>query len=86
VLDRAAAGVRFVWSPVDFRWPRPATGLTRSFLRALACVLWPVGLLWSGVSPARSSLQDILFRSIVVYDAHPYVDARSGRSHAQKGA
>jgi uncharacterized RDD family membrane protein YckC len=128
VLDLAAAGVRFVWSPVDFRWPRPATatavvilltvavlyltvgwattgrtyggrllglrvlslqggllGWTRSFLRALACVLWPVGLLWSGVSPARSSLQDILFRSIVVYDSHPYMDARNGRSHAQKG-
>jgi uncharacterized RDD family membrane protein YckC len=130
VLDLATAGVRFVWSPLDFRWPRPATstavvvllavavlyltvgwattgrtygdkllglrvlsgrrggllGWTRSLLRALACVLWPVGLLWSGVSRARSSLQDIVFRSVVVYDAHPYVHAgaaepsRPGRS------
>jgi uncharacterized RDD family membrane protein YckC len=119
-LDLAAAGVRFVWSPVDFRWPRPAIvssivvllvigvlyltvawamtgrtyggrlvglrvlsmrrellGWTRAFLRALACVLWPVGLLWSGISPSRSSLQDILFRTVVVYDAHPYVHAHS---------
>jgi uncharacterized RDD family membrane protein YckC len=117
-LDLAAAGVRFVWSPVDFRWPRPAVvssivvllaigilyltiawamtgrtyggrlvglrvlsmrrellGWTRAFLRAVACVLWPLGLLWSGISAARSSLQDILFRTVVVYDAHPYVHA-----------
>jgi hypothetical protein len=39
-----------------------------------------VGLLWSGVSPARSSLQDIVFRSIVVYDSHPYVDARAAEA------
>jgi uncharacterized RDD family membrane protein YckC len=119
-LDLAAAGVRFVWSPADFRWPRPATatmvvillavavlyltigwattgrtygerllglrvlsgrgrllGWTRSMLRALVCVLCPVGLLWSGVSRTRSSLQDILFGSVVVYDTHAYVDART---------
>jgi uncharacterized RDD family membrane protein YckC len=94
LLDLAAACVRFVWSPMDFRWPRPATeiavvvllcvavlyltvawamtgrtyggrllglrvlshrgrllGWMRSFVRAVASVLWPVGLLWSGVSP-----------------------------------
>jgi uncharacterized RDD family membrane protein YckC len=118
LLDLAAAGIRFVLSPVDFRWPRPATGTavvvllavavlyltvgwattgrtyggrllglrvvseqggllgwTRSFLRAVASVLWPVGLLWSGVSRTRSSLQDLVLRTVVVYDAHPYVDA-----------
>jgi uncharacterized RDD family membrane protein YckC len=116
LLDLAAAGVRFVWSPVDFRWPRPETevavvvllgvavlyltvawamtgrtyggrllglrvlsgrgellGWTRSFLRAVACVLWPVGLLWSGISRSRSSAQDLVFRTVVVYDAHPYI-------------
>ena len=115
-LDLVAAGARFVWSPVDFRWPRPAIGSSivvllalgvlyltvtwattgrtyggrllglrvlsmrrglpgwpRAFLRALACVLWPVGLLWSGISLDRRSLQDIVFRTVVVYDAHPYV-------------
>jgi uncharacterized RDD family membrane protein YckC len=129
-LDLAAAGARFVWSPVDFRWPRPAIGSsivvllaigvlyltvawamtgrtyggrllglrllstrgellgwTRAFLRALTCVLWPVGLLWSGISTVRSSLQDILFRTVVVYDAHPYVhahtaDRQQGRADA----
>ena len=116
LLDLAAAGVRFVWSPVDFRWPRPETevavvvllgvavlyltvawamtgrtyggrllglrvlsgrgellGWTRSFLRAMACVLWPVGLLWSGISRTRSSVQDLVFRTVVIYDAHPYI-------------
>ena len=24
-LDLAAAGARFLWSPIDFRWPRPTT-------------------------------------------------------------
>jgi hypothetical protein len=121
LIDLTFAGVRFVWSPVDFRWPRTETetavvvllgvavlyltvawattgrtyggrllglrvlsgrrrvllGWTRAFLRAVACVLWPVGLLWSGVSRTRSSLQDIVFRSVVVYDAHPYLDVAS---------
>jgi hypothetical protein len=129
VLDLAVAGVRFVWSPVDFRWPRPATvsaavvlvtvavlyltvgwamtgrtyggrllglrvlsgrrgllGWTRSLLRAVACVLWPVGLLWSGVSRERSSLQDILFRSVVVYDSHPYVDAAAAEPSHRGGS
>jgi uncharacterized RDD family membrane protein YckC len=126
-LDLAAAGVRFVWSPVDFRWPRPAVvssvaillaigvlyltvawamtgrtyggrlvglrvlsmsrellGWSRSFLRALTCVIWPVGLLWSGISRTRSSLQDIVFRTVVVYDAHPYV--RSSPARDQESA
>ena len=116
LLDLTAAGIRFVWSPTDFRWPElgvlksvvallvvavvyltvgwSTTGRTyggklvgvrvlsvghgllgwvRSALRALACVLWPVGLLWCCISPSRRSLQDIVFRSVVVYDAHPYV-------------
>jgi uncharacterized RDD family membrane protein YckC len=120
LLDLAAAGVRFVWSPMDFRWPRPATeiavvvllcvavlyltvawamtgrtyggrllglrvlshrgrllGWMRSFVRAVASVLWPVGLLWSGVSPTRSSLQDLVLRTVVVYDSHPYVAVRA---------
>ncbi|MGZ4548997.1 MAG: RDD family protein [Blastococcus sp.] len=116
LLDLTAAGVRFVWSPADFRWPQVHVlgsvaallviavvyltvawamtgrtyggklvgvrvlsvghgllGWTRSALRALTCVLWPVGLLWSCISPSRRSLQDIVCRSVVVYDAHPYV-------------
>jgi uncharacterized RDD family membrane protein YckC len=115
VLDLAAAGARFLWSPVNFRWPRPTTevlvvavlavavvyltagwalagrtygsrlmglrvlssrlrllGWTRSFMRALTCVIWPVGLLWCGISRTRSSVADLVVRSVVVYDAQPY--------------
>ena len=45
----------------------------RSFLRAVACVVFPVGLLWSAVSAQRQSLQDIVFRTVVVYDSPSYV-------------
>ena len=118
-LDLALAGVRFVWSPVDFRWPRPSTpvavvvlfgvavvyltlswslagrtygarllglrllsgryrpvGLVRSLLRAIACVLFPLGLLWSGISATRRSLQDIVLRTVVVYDLRSTVEMR----------
>jgi uncharacterized RDD family membrane protein YckC len=121
LLDLAAAGARFMWSPVDFRWARPTTfltvavlllvavvyltvgralagrtygarlmglrvlssrhellGWTRSVLRALTCVLRPLGLLWCGVSRTRRSLADIVFRSVVAYDAQPYARVRSG--------
>jgi uncharacterized RDD family membrane protein YckC len=43
-------------------------GWTRSVLRALACVVLPVGLLWCGVSADRRSLQDLVLGSVVVYD------------------
>jgi uncharacterized RDD family membrane protein YckC len=43
----------------------------RSSLRAVASVLWPVGVLSSGVSRTRSSSQDLVFRTVVLYDAHP---------------
>jgi uncharacterized RDD family membrane protein YckC len=59
-------------------------GWTRSLFRALACVVLPVGLLWSGVSTKRLSVQDLVFRSVVVYDSRPFVspegtDAHGGR-------
>ena len=114
VVDLAAAGIRFVWSPMNFRWPRPGTqvvvevvlvaavlyltvgwsvvgrtygarllglrvlsaryrvmGWPRSLVRALACVVFPVGMFWSGISSTRRSLQDIVFRTVVVYDLRP---------------
>jgi len=37
-------------------------------LRAATCVVWPIGLVWSGVDRRRRSLQDIVFRTTVVYD------------------
>jgi RDD family len=36
--------------------------------RALGCVLFPVGLFWVAVDGQRRSLQDIVFRSRVVYN------------------
>lgn len=37
-------------------------------LRALFYVVFPIGLLWSGLSGSNRSLQDIVLRTIVVYD------------------
>lgn len=38
-----------------------------ALLRAVGCVLVPVGLLWVAVDPQRRSVQDIVFGSKVVY-------------------
>jgi uncharacterized RDD family membrane protein YckC len=121
LLDLAAAGARFLWSPMDFRWPQPTVavsvvvlllvavvylaagwalagrtygsrlmglrvltsrnqllGWTRSILRALVSVLWPVGLLWCGISRTRSSLADVMLRTVVVYDTQPYARIGDG--------
>jgi uncharacterized RDD family membrane protein YckC len=37
------------------------------FLRAIGCVLFPIGLLWIVIDRQRRSLQDIVFRTRVVY-------------------
>ncbi|WP_431238363.1 RDD family protein [Mycolicibacterium aichiense] len=37
-------------------------------VRAVACVLFPVGLLWVAVDPQRRSAQDIVLGSRVMYD------------------
>ena len=37
-------------------------------LRAIACVVFPVGLLWAGVDRLGRSVQDLLLRTSVVYD------------------
>ena len=36
-------------------------------LRAICCVLFPIGLLWVVIDWQRRSLQDIVFRTRVVY-------------------
>ena len=43
-------------------------GWWRAAARAVAYLVFPVGLLWSAVSPTRRSVQDVLVRSVVVYD------------------
>jgi uncharacterized RDD family membrane protein YckC len=49
---------------------RGRLGWARAFLRALLCVIFPVGLLWTAVSRGRRSVQDLIVRSVVVYDRH----------------
>ncbi|HSP38465.1 MAG TPA: RDD family protein [Frankiaceae bacterium] len=40
----------------------------RALARALVCVVFPLGLFWSGLSPTRRSVADILLRTSVRYD------------------
>jgi uncharacterized RDD family membrane protein YckC len=50
-------------------------GPARSFLRAVACLVFPLGLCWSAVSARNASLQDLLFRTSVIYDWRMHVPA-----------
>ncbi|ACV81458.1 RDD family protein [Nakamurella multipartita] len=47
----------------------------QSFLRAVFCVFFPVGLAWVIFSPKRRSLQDVVLRTTVVYDWHVVADS-----------
>lgn len=38
-----------------------------ALLRAVACVLFPIGLVWVALDKQRRSLQDIAFRTRVIY-------------------
>ena len=48
------------------------SGSTPSFgvalLRAVTCVVFPLGLFWSAVSKRNASVQDLIFRTSVIYD------------------
>lgn len=44
----------------------------RAMLRALFCVVFPIGLLWIAFSADRRSLQDLVLRTAVVYDWSPH--------------
>lgn len=50
----------------------------RAFLRALTCVVFPLGLLWSAFSRRNASVQDLIFRTQVIYDWHSRVPAATG--------
>jgi len=45
----------------------PRVSLLVGLLRAICCVLFPIGLLWVVVDRQRRSLQDIVFRTRVIY-------------------
>jgi uncharacterized RDD family membrane protein YckC len=44
--------------------------LGRSLLRAVTCVAFPIGLFWAALSRRNASVQDLVFRTSVVYDWH----------------
>ncbi len=48
----------------------PRLGVATALLRAVACVLFPVGLIWVAFDRQRRSLHDIVFGSRVVYTRH----------------
>ena len=48
----------------------PRLGQTVALLRAVACVLFPLGLIWVAVDRQRRSLQDIVLGSRVIYVRH----------------
>ena len=49
----------------------PRVSLPAGLLRAIGCVLFPIGLLWVVVDAKRRSLQDIVLRTRVVYSRPP---------------
>ena len=53
-----------------------------ALLRALACVIFPVGLLWAIFSTHNRSLQDVVLRTSVIYDWNARLPERSTR-HAR---
>lgn len=44
--------------------------LVPAFVRAVACVAFPLGLFWSAISRRNASVQDLVLRTSVVYDWH----------------
>jgi uncharacterized RDD family membrane protein YckC len=51
--------------------------LPGAILRAVLCVVFPIGLLWVAVSSANRSVQDLIFRTSVIYDWSPRAEAES---------
>jgi uncharacterized RDD family membrane protein YckC len=43
-------------------------GLGKSIVRAVSCVLFPLGLFWTAFSMRNSSVQDLVLNTAVVYD------------------
>lgn len=43
-------------------------GWVLSFIRALFCTVFPVGLLWVAISRRNRSIQDLVLRTSVIYD------------------
>jgi uncharacterized RDD family membrane protein YckC len=48
--------------------------LLTAFVRAVLCVVFPIGLLWCAVSRTQRSVQDLVLRTAVIYDWNPRAD------------
>ena len=57
-------------------------GPVMALVRAVACVAFPLGLLWSGVSKRNASVPDLVMRTSVIYDWHMQVP----RARTDEGA
>jgi uncharacterized RDD family membrane protein YckC len=55
-------------------------GFMVALLRAITCVVFPIGLFWSAVSKRNSSVHDLIFRTSVIYDWQARVPGASKRS------
>jgi uncharacterized RDD family membrane protein YckC len=50
--------------------------LMGALVRSIACVVFPIGVLWVAVSPANRSIQDVLLRTSVIYDWLPTTEVQ----------
>jgi uncharacterized RDD family membrane protein YckC len=59
-----------------------------ALLRAVICVLFPIGLFWSAISAANRSIQDVIVRSSVIHDwsSHAAAPARREPASAPLGS
>jgi uncharacterized RDD family membrane protein YckC len=80
-IGKQVMGLRVV--NAEGRLLRPLSAL----LRAILCVVFPIGLLWCVVSQGNRSAQDVLLRTSVIYDWNVRVPLRARRrSPSQQAA
>jgi len=53
--------------------------------RAFLCIVFPVGLLWVVISSANRSVQDLIFRTSVIYDWSPRAELESSEQRTNWG-
>ena len=68
MTGRSYGGALMGLRVLSFR--RALPGWALSFVRANFCVFFPIGLFWVVLSPGRRSIQDVVLRTVVVYDWH----------------
>jgi uncharacterized RDD family membrane protein YckC len=78
-------GNRMLGLRVVNRHGRPLR-LGTALLRAVFCAVLPVGLLWVAVNANRRSVQDLVLRTVVIYDWSPHADIEHPPRSAQQAA